>query len=145
MTISLRRWAVTVGSGFSALCCATTDPAPSASGVSLSSAGAANASRGDAGAFTGRAGSANGAGGGGVGNSTAGNAAGSGGAGGSGASAAPPMSLGVLQAEAMDRSGPYSAAVSSPFAGVGLYANEDALSASFTFPNIPGLYRLEAT
>lgn len=71
------------------------------------------------------------------------NIAGAGGA--AGASAPPPASLGVFQAEMMDRSGPYSAAVTTPFAGVGLFANDDAVSFSFTFPNIPGVYRVEAT
>jgi endo-1,4-beta-D-glucanase Y len=74
------------------------------------------------------------------------NIAGAGGAGGSAeASAQPPASLGVFQAEMMGRAGPYSAAVTTPFPGVGLYADDDAISFSFTFPNIPGVYRVEAT
>jgi endo-1,4-beta-D-glucanase Y len=68
----------------------------------------------------------------------------SGGAGG-GASSPAPTSLGILEAESMDRAGPYAAAVTTPFQGVGLYADDDAVRFSFTFPSIPGLYRIEAT
>ena len=71
------------------------------------------------------------------------NPAGAGGA--AGASAQAPTSLGVFEAEAMAKAGPYSANVTSPFQGVGLYANDDAVSFSFTFPSIPGVYRIEAT
>lgn len=56
-----------------------------------------------------------------------------------------PQSLGVIQAETMDRAGPYAASITSPFPGSGLYADGDAVSFSFTFPSIPGVYRVAAT
>jgi endo-1,4-beta-D-glucanase Y len=66
-------------------------------------------------------------------------------AGRAGASRPAPMSLGVLEAESMGRSGPYAAAITAPFPGAGLYAAEDALSVAFSFPSIPGDYRIAIT
>lgn len=56
-----------------------------------------------------------------------------------------PQSLGVFEAESLDLEGPYGGPVQSPFAGVALYANEDELSFEFTFPAVPGEYRIDVT
>ncbi len=55
------------------------------------------------------------------------------------------QSLGTIEAEASTISGPHAAAIETPFPGVGLYANDDAFSFEFTFPNIPGIYQVLVT
>jgi endo-1,4-beta-D-glucanase Y len=141
MTLRVRHVVSIVCSGLTALSCATGNDAPEVPASSVPAAGGSNE--------TGNGGS-DGAGiaqnGGGASTSNPSNIAGAGGAGGSaGASTQPPASLGVFQAEMMDRAGPYSAAVTTPFPGVGLYADDDAVSFSLSFPNVPGVYRVEAT
>ena len=146
MTPRLRQVVSIVGSSLIALSCSAGNDASEAPGVFVPAAGGSNETGnrgGDGGSATQNSG--------GVANdeNVASNAtlAGAGGASGgdSGASTPPALSLAVLQAETMDRAGPYSATVSAPFQGVGLYANDDAVSFSFTFPSIPGVYRVDAT
>ncbi|MEY4545735.1 MAG: hypothetical protein RL685_1930 [Pseudomonadota bacterium] len=136
----LRPLAMSLCSSLSALSCTTTPDGP-AGLAAPPMAGSPNAGGGAAVASMGPDGSPGAAGNGAP--SSGGTFAGAGGS--AGASTPPPLSLGVLQAEAQERAGQYAGVVSSPFAGVGLYGNGDGISVSFTFPTLPGLYRVAAT
>jgi endo-1,4-beta-D-glucanase Y len=48
----------------------------------------------------------------------------------------------VSEAENTTKSGPYAANITSPFSGIGLYANNDAGSANVILPKVPGEYNV---
>ncbi len=54
-----------------------------------------------------------------------------------------PVSIASLEAEGLETQGPHASSVDMPFEGVGLYANGDGLSFPFTFPHLPGVYRVD--
>jgi endo-1,4-beta-D-glucanase Y len=143
MTLLLRSLTLTFCSGLAALACSASEDGPELPGFPASGAGGSDGS--GTGGFGGVGGGTQSGGrGGAILEGNAGATLDNTGAGGA-ASAQAPVSLALLQAEALDRAGPYSATISSPFSGVGLYADEDAVSFSFTFPNIPGAYRVDVT
>lgn len=141
----MSRYPRTLGLTFYASCivmaCAGEPGEPGVPGSFVPAAGSTGIDTGGAGSGGGAGGTATASNAGG-----AANVAGPAGAGGVvGVSGPMPASLGVFQAEAMERAGPYAAIITSPFSGVGLYADDDAVSFSFTFPSIPGLYRVAAS
>ena len=50
-----------------------------------------------------------------------------------------------LEAEDVEVGGEYADTVTDPFPGVGLYANDDYVRFEYTYPTIPGSYRLNIT
>jgi endo-1,4-beta-D-glucanase Y len=128
MSVYHRYLAVGFCASVAALACSTREVAADVPGLSVPAAGGAGGQGNGGGAGTIAGGAAN--------------VTGTGGS--AGESVRTSTSLGLFEAEAMERAGPYAASISSPLPGVGLYANEDAVSFSVTFPNIPGVYRIEA-